>query len=229
MALNSNDMKNIWIIANWKSNMTIAEALGWLDVVGPNLQKRESLKVVVCPVFTDITEVKKEVMVQNYPLMVGSQDLSPFDSGSYTGEEAAKLLKDLVDLSILGHSERRQNFGESDEMVAAKTARAKEYNITPLVCVTDENTPVPGGVNLIAYEPVFAIGTCNADTPQNANGVAQKLKARYPDVQILYGGSVTADNAKAFLQQEDISGLLIGKSSLDPKEFLKIIEIASNI
>ena len=100
-------------------------------MVGPKLPRkdnlpagRQGLKVVVCPTFSVIEEVKKAIQVGNFPLMVGSQDLSPFDEGAYTGEEAAAILNDLVELSILGHSERRQNFGESDEMVERKTAQA---------------------------------------------------------------------------------------------------------
>lgn len=213
-----------WIIANWKSNKTISEALAWIDEVGPQLYKRDNLKVVVCPPFTDIEEVKKAVLVGNYPILVGAQDLSPYDDGPYTGEESARILSELVDVAILGHSERRQNFGETDETVAEKASQAKQFNITPLVCVQDENTPVPEGVKLVAYEPVFAIGTGNPDTPDNAGKVAGILKEKYTDIAVLYGGSVTSENAKAFLQQENISGLLVGRASLDVEEFLKIVE-----
>ena len=98
------DKKNLWIIANWKSNKTISEALQWIDYVGPRLERRESIKVVVCPPFTDVEEVKKAVMVGGYPLIVGVQDLSPFEEGAYTGEEAAGIMKDFIELAILGHS-----------------------------------------------------------------------------------------------------------------------------
>lgn len=223
-------MKTIWIIANWKSNKNIAEALAWVDTVGPQVLKRENLKVVVCPTVICLEEVKKAILVGGYQVIVGSQDLSSFDTGAFTGEEAARILQDVVDLSILGHSERRQNFGETDEMVAEKVIQARQYNIEPLVCCQDANTPIPEGVELVAYEPIFAIGTGTPDTPQNANNVAQTLKNKYRgDLEVLYGGSVTSENAKAFLQQENISGLLIGRASLDPDEFIKIIEIAENI
>ncbi|OGE20150.1 hypothetical protein A3A14_01690 [Candidatus Daviesbacteria bacterium RIFCSPLOWO2_01_FULL_43_38] len=216
-----------WIIANWKSNKTISEALAWIDFVGPKLSKRENLKVVVCPPFTDIEEVKKAVLVGNYPILVGAQDLSPFDDGPYTGEESARILSELVDLVILGHSERRQNFGETDQAVAEKVVQAKQFNINPLVCVQTENPPLPEGVKLVAYEPVFAVGTGNPDTPDNAGSVASAIKGKYTgDITVLYGGSVTQENAKAFLQQENLSGLLVGKASLDPGEFVKIVEIA---
>lgn len=220
----------MWIIANWKDNKNIAEALAWVDKVGPEIPGKEKLKVAVCPTFICIEEVKKTVLVGGYHLIVGSQDLSSFDEGAYTGEEAAKILKDLVDLSILGHSERRQHFNETDEIVAQKVIQARQYNIEPLVCCQDENTPVPEAVKLIAYEPVFAIGTGNPDTPENANTVAGKLKNKYgSDLEILYGGSVTTENAKAFLQQENISGLLIGRTSLDADAFIKIVEISDSL
>lgn len=220
----------MWVIANWKSNKTISEALAWVDTVGPNLPKREKLKVVVCPNFTDIEEVKKAILVGNYPLQVGAQDLSPFEDGPYTGEESARILKELVDLVILGHSERRENFGETDEMVVEKVKRAGEHQIIPLVCVQNENTPIPEGVKLLAYEPVFAIGSGNPDTPDNASEVAKELRKKYGEgVEVLYGGSISADNAKAYLQKGNLDGLLIGTASLDPEEFLKIVEIAASV
>lgn len=223
-------LRQLWIIANWKSNETIAQALEWISFVGPKLEKRANIKVVVCPTFVAIEEVKKACLVGNYSILVGAQDLSPFEVGPYTGEEAASLLKDMVDLVILGHSERRQNFNETDEMVTQKVDMAKKYNIIPLVCVQDENTPVPDGVDLIAYEPIFAIGTGKADTPQNASEIAKVLKNKHnQSLKVLYGGSITADNAKAFLQQELLSGLLIGGASLDPEQFLKIVEISFRI
>lgn len=222
--------KTIWIIANWKSNKTMSEALQWVGLVGPKVPKRENLKVAVCPTFVCLEEVKKAILVGGFPIMVGSQDLSSYGEGAYTGEEAARILKDLVEISILGHSERRQSFGETDEMVAEKVIQAKEYKIKPLVCVQDEKTPVPDGVNLVAYEPIFAIGSGNPDTPANAAEVANNLQIKYgTGLEVLYGGSVTSGNAKAFLQQENISGLLIGKASLDAIEFVNIVEIATKV
>lgn len=220
----------MWIIANWKSNKNIAEALDWICKVGPNLEKRENLKVVVCPNYTDIEDVKKAILVGNYPMLIGAQDLSPFDNGPYTGEQSARILKELVDLVILGHSERRQNFSETDEIVAEKVKRAIEHDIIPLVCIQNEQTPVPENVKLIAYEPISAIGTGNPDTPDNASKMADIFKNKYgladAGLEVLYGGSVTSENAKAFMQQKNINGLLVGNSSLDPDEFVKIVELS---
>lgn len=217
-------MKNIWIIANFKSNKNLSETLDWIAYVGPRLEKRDFLKVVVCPTFTSLEEAKKSIQIGNYPLLVGSQDLSPFDEGSYTGEEAAAILKNIVDLSILGHSERRQNFGETDESVAKKVDQALEHDIVPLVCVQDENVPVPEKCHLAAYEPIFAIGTDQPDTPQNAAQVAKSLKQKYGEsLEVLYGGSVSSENCRSFLNEENISGFLIGHKALDPEEFIKIV------
>lgn len=212
-----------WIVANWKANKTIAEALDWIAQVGPHLPKSEKLKMVLCPTFSALSEVKKAITVGNFSLMVGVQDLSSFGIGAYTGEEPAQLLNQFADLAILGHSERRQNFGETDEMIAKKVQRAGANKILSLVCVRDSDTQVPDGCKLAAYEPVWAIGSGLADTPQNANEVAKKLKTKYgEDISVLYGGSVNADNVTTFVAQENISGVLIGSASLSAEEFLKI-------
>jgi triosephosphate isomerase (TIM) len=222
--------KTFWIVANWKSNKSIAEALEWISIVGPKLEKHNRLKVAVCPTFSALDEVKKAVMVGNFPLLVGSQDISPFETGSFTGEEPAVLLKQFIDISIIGHSERRQNFNESDELISKKVTQANSQNITPLVCVQGEETPIPENCNLIAYEPIFAIGTGTPDTPANANDVSGKIRSKLSrDVEILYGGSVNSDNSKAFLEQDNISGLLIGKASLEAEEFVKIINHCSEL
>lgn len=216
-------MKSIWIIANWKSNKTIADALDWIAKVGPQIPKQDNLKVVVCPTFSTLSEVKKVITVGNFPLLLGAQDLSPFGSDAYTGEEAASLLNQLVSLAILGHSERRQNFQEDDEMVSKKVEQALANKIIPLVCIQSVDTPIPVGCKLVAYEPIFAIGTGNPDTPENANNVAAKLKEKYgQDLEVLYGGSVNSQNIRDFITQQDISGVLVGSASLDAAEFVKI-------
>lgn len=216
--------KKLWIIANWKSNKTIAEALEWISIVGPNLQIRKNIEIVVCPIFSCLSELKKEIQVSNFPIFLGSQDLSPFGPGAYTGEEPAELLKEVISYSIIGHSERREKFGETDEIIADKFKQAQNARIEPIFCIQDVNTPIPAGVKIAAYEPVFAIGTGTPDTPLNAQKVATQVKAKMPGINILYGGSVTNENCASFVSQEDIAGLLIGKASLDGQEFLKIVE-----
>lgn len=219
------DNKVIWVVANWKSNKTIAEALEWISKVGPKIPKNNQLKVVVCPTFSALSEIKKAITVANFPIFLGAQNLSPFDVGSYTGEEPAAILSQIIDLAILGHSERRNNFAETDEMVVEKTKQALSSNIIPLVCVQNEATQVPNGSRLIAYEPSFAIGTGNADNPENANKVAEKLKEKYgSNLEVLYGGSVSVTNVQDFIMQPNLSGVLIGKASLSDQEFIKICQ-----
>ncbi len=217
----------MWIIANWKSNKNIAEALDWVAQVGPSLSRADNLKVVVCPAFSALSEVKKAITVGNFPLLVGAQDLSPFEAGAYTGEEPVGLLNQLVELAILGHSERRENFGETDEMVAKKVAEANNNQIVPLVCLQGIDTPVPSDCRLVAYEPVWAIGTGKPDTPDNANKVARSLKEKYGQgLEVLYGGSVTVGDVADFINQDYLSGVLVGKASLDAGEFIKICKSA---
>lgn len=230
-------VENIWIIANWKSNKTITEALEWIFFVGSKLENEDNLKIVVCPTFSCLSEVAKAIKAGNFPIIVGAQDLSPFGHGAYTGEESAVLLKDLIYLAILGHSERRYNFKENNEMVAKKTEQSLQNNIIPLVCVQDDQTKVPKGCNLIAYEPVEAIstgltntpGSGKADTPQNANETAKIFKQKYGDnLEVIYGGSVNSANVAGFISQPCINGVLVGNASLNPEEFIKIYNQVSN-
>ena len=215
-----------YIIANWKSNKLLPEALEWVEQVGPKLQSSDKRVAIVCPTLTALSSVSKSVMVGNYAIKVGAQNVSPFEAGSYTGEENASQIRQFAEYVIIGHSERRKNFAETDEQLAEKVKRAKDAGLEVVFCVQDENTMVPEGVTIVAYEPVFAIGTGTPDTPQNANEVSGKIKNSHPDAAILYGGSVTSENAKAFLEQAHISGLLIGKASLEAEEFVKIVDLA---
>lgn len=223
--------KTIWVIANWKSNKTIAEALDWVSKVGPQIPKKDSLKIVTCPSFSSLSEIKKTIQVNNFPLMVGSQDLSPFGNGAYTGEESASLLKELINLSILGHSERRKNFHEDDDLIEKKVQQALENNIIPLLCVQGEETAIVEGCKMIAYEPIWAIstglnntpGVGRADTPEDANKVAGIFKQKYGEqLTVIYGGSVNWQNVRGFVSQDNIGGVLVGNASLDAEEFIKI-------
>ncbi|MBI2600628.1 triosephosphate isomerase [Candidatus Daviesbacteria bacterium] len=224
------DSKNTWIIANWKSNMTIAEALEWVSKVGSEIPKIDNIKVVVCPTFSALSEVKKAIQIGNYPLLVGAQNISPFGVGAYTGEENAQTLSQFIDLAIIGHSERRENFKETDEMITNKVNQVVENKITPLVCVQNSETPIPENCKIVAYEPIFAIGTGNPDTPGNADKIADVLKERYgQNLAVIYGGSVDSGNVKGFVAQENIAGVLVGKASLDADEFIKIIAACDKI
>lgn len=216
----------MWIIANWKSNLTVRESVELIEAVGPKLTKNENVQLVVCPSFEALTEVRKQVQVNGFPILIGAQDISPFPKGAYTGEVNGESLKEIVDVCLIGHSERRQNFNESDNEIRDKVERANESGITPVVCVQGAETPVPDLVKVVAYEPVFAIGSGNPDTPENANKVAALIKQTntHQELEVLYGGSVTSENIKAFLEEENISGVLIGGASLNASEFLKILD-----
>ncbi len=220
-------MKKLWIIANFKSNLSLQETVEWVENVGPKLERRDDIVVGICPRASVLSEVAKTVKVSGFPIIVGSQNVSPFEVGAYTGEDPASLLKELVSFSLIGHSERRNNFAETDTLVAEKVKQAKQVDLTPLVCVQDAETPVPTGCELIAYEPVFAIGTGVADTPENANKVSSQLTQMHSGIHVLYGGSVKKENCAQFVREEFISGLLIGKASLDPEEFIAIVNECS--
>lgn len=221
-------MKKTFIVANWKSNKTILEADRWFRIFN-NSQltiNNEEKKVIICPPFTLLAQI--ESGIKNYELgfKVGTQNISPFDGGAYTGEISAKQAKEFADYVIIGHSERRKNFLESDEMLFAKAELAKKYGLIPIFCVQDETTKIPENVEIVAYEPVSAIGTGNPDTPENAEKIAMQIKANKGIISVLYGGSVTSENVKSFTQLPDIDGVLVGGASLDAQEFYAIIQNA---
>ncbi len=214
-----------WFIANWKSNKNVAESLSWLELFGPQLTSSESSKVVVCPSTLAAAPMKKLAEDNHYDLMIGLQNISAFGVGAFTGELAAEQAKGVADLVIIGHSERRQKLGETDAMVADKVTQAKEAGLLALVCVQDANTPIPDNTDMVAYEPIWAIGSGTADTPENAAAVIAEIKQKVGrDIPVLYGGSVKADNAKTFLERDEIDGLLVGGASLDPQQFITIVQ-----
>ncbi|MBI2622753.1 MAG: triosephosphate isomerase [Candidatus Levybacteria bacterium] len=138
-----------------------------------------------------------------------------------------KQMKEFADFVIIGHSERRQNFKETDEMLVKKVQMVQKYLLTPIFCIQNEDTFIPEGVKIVAYEPVEAIGTGNPDTPENAEKVARVIKNTHKDVMyVLYGGSVTSANISGFTKMPSIDGALVGGASLDAKEFTKIIQNA---
>lgn len=220
-------MKKLWIIANFKSNLSLQETLEWIGKVGPQLERHEDLVVGFCPRTSTLSEAAKAVKVGNYPILVGSQNISPFDGGAYTGEEPVSLMKDFISFSLIGHSERREHFAETDQTVSEKVKQANSAQIMPLVCVQGAETPIPSGCKVAAYEPTFAIGTGTPDTPENADKVAKQIQGLHSEVQILYGGSVNKDNCASFVKQENIAGLLIGKASLEAEQFVAIVNECS--
>lgn len=221
-------MKKLFILGNWKSNKTLQEALAWKQSFTENTHlDLDTITVIVCPAFHHLSLFEGVTYFS-----LGVQDLSPFTSGAYTGAISAGMVKDIASYALLGHSERRKHFGETDEIVADKVKQALAVNLRPVVCVSHldqvkklkELVPEFTKSGLILYEPLFAIGSGKSDTPENANKTAQEIDNIIPSVPILYGGSVVAENVKGFVTQPYLSGVGVGGASLDPQKFIQLIQ-----
>jgi triosephosphate isomerase len=221
-------MSKCLIVANLKSYKNENEAKTWLEnfkqitELNLNLEEKE---VIICPSFTQLFSFFSYFSIHNIKAKLGAQDISPFDEGAFTGEVNAKQVKDFAEFVLIGHSERRQNFNESEDMLVKKVSVAIQYGLNPIFLIQNQDDLIPQGVQVVAYEPIFAIGTGTADTPENADAVAAVIKAKNK-VQVLYGGSVTSDNIKSFTSRTNIDGVLVGGASLEAKEFIKIIQNA---
>ncbi len=223
-------MKLLLIAGNWKSNKTISESEDWIQKFNAKCQmlnaKWENKTVVLCAPFTLLNILKESIEAEKLPLGLGAQDVSPFGDGAYTGEISARMLKGLADWVIIGHSERRKYFMENDEVLAQKVAKAKEAGLKVIYCVPDDKMSVPRSVDVVAYEPVWAIGTGKSDSPENANSVISSIKKQSGIHIVIYGGSVTAENVFSFVSQDAIDGVLPGGASLDPVMFARLITAA---
>lgn len=222
-------MKKISIIANLKSYKNEDEAKIWLE----NFKKVNELGIdpkqkeaIICPAFTQLFSFFSYFSSNDIKASLGAQDVSPFDEGAFTGEVSAKQLKDFATHVLVGHSERRKNFGETDEMLVKKVEMVLKYGLIPIFLVQGKETPIPQGITMVAYEPIFAIGTGNPDTPESADAVSKSIKASRPELRVLYGGSVKSGIVRSFTEKENIDGVLVGGASLDAEEFLKIIQNA---
>ena len=222
-------MKELFIVANWKSHKTIPEAKSWLDDMIENKEVLDGLvdkTIIVCAPFTLLSFLKQYIDEHDLPIKLGAQDISIFDEGAYTGEINGKQIREFAEYVIIGHSERRENFKEDYELLKVKVEQARKYDLEPIFCVQGDDTPLPENISIVAYEPVSAIGTGNPDSPENANHVADVYRNQKSIYYVLYGGSVKPENAKSFTLQPHISGHLIGGASLVSKEFLEIIRNA---
>jgi len=217
-------MKKLLIAGNWKSNKTAGEAIEWLG----NFKLETQAQVILFIPFTLLFPLKQEILRLQIPIQLGAQDISPFPDGAYTGEVSARQIKELADWVIIGHSERRKYFRETDEVLAQKVGQAKSAGLHIVYCVPDQETAIPPGVDAVAYEPVWAIGTGKSDTPDNASQVTRMIKAKSNISVVIYGGSVTPDNVASFVSQEAIDGVLPGGASLDPEKFASLIRNACN-
>jgi triosephosphate isomerase len=245
--------------ANWKMNKTVREAQEYTAALLPRAADSEEVDVVVCAPLTCLHEVGR--MAGDSAVIAGAQNFYYEDSGAYTGEVSAPMLLDVgARAVIVGHSERREIFGETDDMVARKARRAVEADILPIVCVgetkeerdagdmwekvsgqigrvVDELEDAGGASVVFAYEPIWAIGTGDTATPEDAQDAIGKIRDLLKETQgddfaasvrVLYGGSVKPENAAEIMAQEDIDGALVGGASLQVESFVELIEAAQN-
>ena len=245
------------IAGNWKMNTTVSEAIELVREMRNGLDGVAGVEKIICPPFISLSAIKD--LIKGTSIRLGAQNLYFEEKGAYTGEVSPLMLAELCQYVIIGHSERRQYFNETDEIVNKKVKAAIEVGLKPILCVGErlaENEAgrteqvVGGQVRsslagieysaglILAYEPVWAIGTGRAATGSQANetigyirsiagqlygpGVARELR-------ILYGGSVTADNITEFAQQGEIDGALVGGASLKADQFLSIVKQTSEI
>lgn len=222
-------MKKLFIIANWKSNKTTNEAYQWITEFESKINpgNNSDKEVIICPSFISLPSLKAYILQKDLPYKLGAQDISPFTKGAHTGEVNAEQIAETGEYALIGHSERRKELGENDFLIQDKVARAIEAALVPILCVQGVDTPIPQGVPIVAYEPIFAIGTGNPDTPEDAENVASEIKKSNPFVEfVLYGGSVTPEDVKSFTSLPSVNGVLVGGASLDVEKFVQIIENA---
>jgi len=211
------------IVANWKMNPSSQEEA--LRLIKNILAQRlpNNIKLIIAPPFVYLDAVRK---ILPREIKLGGQNISFAEQGAYTGEISALMLKNFgCEYVIIGHSEERKLLNESDSLLQEKVSLSLKYGLTPIFCVQDKDTFIPQGVSIVAYEPIFAIGSGNPDTPQNASQVAKDIKEK-GNYKVLYGGSVTSANIKTFTMESDLSGVLVGGGSLEAAEFIKIIQNA---
>lgn len=252
------------IAGNWKMNLDHLQAIALVQKLSWGLKDVKhdysETEVAVFPPFTDLRSVQTLLAADKLSLVLGAQDVSPHESGAYTGDVSAQMLAKLdVHYLLVGHSERRQGHGESDELVGQKALAAHRAGMVPMICVgeTAEDleqhgaaaiplaqlaaalAPLPQDAEfVIAYEPVWAIGSGQAATPEQAQEVAKAIREslrelrgdeRADATRVLYGGSVSSQNVAGFLRQPDVDGALVGGASLKSEEFTRIIQFKKHV
>lgn len=250
-------MRKPFIAGNWKMNNTRKAAVELVDALKPLVADVVDVEIAVAPTYTCLQDVSEHL--KGSRIALSAQNISYAAKGAYTGEISADMLKDVgCTHAIIGHSERRQYFGETDESVSKRVRAALDNDITPIVCVGESLSERESGktfdvvlgqlVNglssvkreeaarvVIAYEPVWAIGTGKTATPEQAQEVHAAIRAKLAEcfgddiaqeMRLQYGGSVKASNAKELLGQKDIDGALVGGASLKAEDFAAIIRAA---
>lgn len=214
------------LIANWKAEMALAEVKTWTNAFSKLLMvdsqllgaiQQKTIKIVLCPSFVHIPYVKE--MYKEVPeIEIGGQTVSSMKEGRFTGEVTAKALKDYATYAIVGHSERRINKQETVVDTAQKLENCKEAGIKPIFCVRNENDFSNAMVDIVAYEPVDAIGTGNNASVEQILQMRKQLQLR-ENVQFIYGGSVDELNVAGYLKTPEINGFLVGTASLHASSF----------
>jgi len=250
-------MRTPIIAGNWKMNTTVTEAAELVKAMKEKLHQIAGVEKVLCPPFISLTTVKE--LIKGTSIKLGAQNMYFERSGAYTGEVSPAMLAGLCDFVILGHSERRGYFGETDQMVNKKVKAALGAGLIPIVCVGEsleqnnagetvgvitqqvkaafEGIASPKGT-IIAYEPIWAIGTGKSASGEQANAVIKVIRNTvakiYGDpiaqaIRIQYGGSVNSANIAEFIRQPEIDGALVGGASLKAPDFLGIVEQTAKI
>lgn len=264
MAVTSQQQRLPLIAGNWKLNLDHLQSIAFVQKLAWSLKDARvdfrAVEVAVFPPFTDLRSVQSLVAADKFEITYGAQDVSPHDSGAYTGEISGAFLKALdCRYVIVGHSERRSYHHESSELVGEKAAAAIRHGLVPVLCVgeTAEDletrgasavpveqlaialTALPKGSDIVvAYEPVWAIGSGQPASPEQAESVASQLRAVLSSAwgqdaaahtRILYGGSVKSTNIASFMRQPNVDGALVGGASLVVDEFSKIARFHSHV
>jgi len=219
-------MKDPLIIGNWKSHKNTQDVKEWFARLGPQAHGVSNAEVVLCPPFPLLPLCRELLDEYQLKWKLGAQDVSQFPEGKYTGDVSASLLKDFVDYVLIGHSERRSEHNESDDILFEKVKRVREVGLTPIFFVQGTQTPIPPAIDIVAYEPVFAIGTGHPDTPEDAEKVGEYFKKVKHVELFLYGGSVDDTNVNIFMSCSSIDGTVPGTASLDPIVFARLIQNA---
>lgn len=247
-------MRRKFVAGNWKMNTTLEEGRHLLESL-MNADLSTDAEIVICPPFTHLSDLGKMIEKEGF-IFMGAQNCAKHEQGAYTGEVAASMLKELVSFVIVGHSERRQYFNESNSDIKAKVNLLIHHHLSPIFCCGESSETRKVGRHIefvlnqieesvfhlhhidvekvvIAYEPIWAIGTGMTAGPEEAqemhaairNGLSERYgEATADNVSIIYGGSCNASNARALFAQKDIDGGLIGGASLKAAEFVQIIQ-----
>lgn len=226
-------MNKKFVIGNWKSNKTIDEIYEWFKQFSEKFSSAsalfaEKMIFIICPSFVHMSLVKQLIDTYQLPIHLAAQDVSAFDNGAYTGAVSARQIAEYAQYVLIGHSERRKYFHEDDHILKQKVKQAQAQNLSVIYCVPDTQASVPSTVEIVAYEPIWAIGTGKTDTPDNANKTALIIKTNTKSHYVIYGGSVNPENVKQFLDKDAINGVLPGGASLDALKFWEMIVNAAS-